>query len=107
MDRPPNGHPNYDRPPYGRPRPAISHTARHRYRLGAYNRPSGYYSRQWTMGAMLPSLFRAQPYWLTAPGAYSLRPPPPGTRWVRVDYDALLVVDSTGQIIDVVFNIFY
>lgn len=90
VDRPPNGHPNYDRPPYGRPRPAISHAARRRYRLGAYNRPSGYYSRQWTMGAMLPSLFRAQPYWLTAPGAYALRPPPPGTRWVRVDYDGLV-----------------
>jgi Ni/Co efflux regulator RcnB len=83
------------------------HRPPHRYRLGAYQRPPGYYFRQWSTGAVLPRLFWAQNYWLTSPGTYGLRPPPPGTQWVRVDYDALLISNSTGQIIDIVYNIFY
>ncbi len=83
------------------------HLPRRHYRLGAYQRPNGYYFRQWATGAILPGLFRAQNYWLTNYGAYGLRPPPPGTVWVRVDNDALLVSNSTGQIIDIIYNVFY
>jgi Ni/Co efflux regulator RcnB len=78
-----------------------------RYPLGAYRRPRGYYARQWAIGVTLPSLCRAQSYWISGPGRYGLRPPPPGTRWVRVDDDALLVSNRNGRIIEVVRNIFY
>ncbi len=75
--------------------------------LGAYRRPPGYIARQWSIGLMLPSLFRTQTYWLGSPALYGLRAPPPGTRWVRVDDDALLVSNRTGRIIEVVHGIFY
>ncbi|MEJ0046754.1 MAG: RcnB family protein [Rhodospirillales bacterium] len=41
------------------------------------------------------------------PATYGLYPPPPGTQWIRVDYDALLVTIATGQVLQVVPGIFY
>ncbi|HTZ71941.1 MAG TPA: RcnB family protein [Acetobacteraceae bacterium] len=93
--------------PGHRPPPFAGHLPRHRYRIGAYRRPPGYYFRQWDRGQVLPPLFRAQTYWLSGFAAYGLAPPPPGAVWIRVDSDALLVSTSTGQILDIVYNIFY
>lgn len=101
---PPRPNPTPGKP--HRPRPA-NHRPHNRFPTGAYRRPGGYFFRQWGVGALLPSLFRVQSYWLSAPGAYGLRPPPPGTRWVRVDNDALLVSNRTGRIIEIVHDIFY
>jgi Ni/Co efflux regulator RcnB len=88
-------------------RPGFGFRPHKRYAVGAYRRPPGYYFRQWDVGATLPGLFMAQTYWLNTPGAYALSPPPPGTRWIRVDYDALLVTIATGRVVQVVPNIFY
>ena len=87
-------------------RPGFGFRPHKRYALGAYRRPPGYYFRQWDVGVTLPGFFLAQSYWLTA-GTYGLSPPPPGTQWIRVDYDALLVTIATGRVIQVVPNIFY
>ena len=96
------------RPPRPAPsRPGFGFRPHKRYSVGSYRRPPGYYFRQWDVGATLPGFFFAQTYWLTAPGTYGLSPPPPGTQWVRVDYDALLVTIATGRVIQVVPNIFY
>jgi hypothetical protein len=101
------------RPSHPRPQPRPlpqayrRHLPRHRYRLGAYSRPGGYYFRQWNVGMVLPGFFRAQNYWLTAPRAYGLRTAPIGAQWVRVDDDAVLVSNSSGQVIDIVYGVFY
>ena len=95
------------RPGYARPGPIINHRATQRFRLGEYRRPPGYFVRSWSTGVVLPPLFRVRDYWLTQPDIYGLRAPPPGTEWVRVDADALLVSDDTGEILDIVYGIFY
>ena len=35
-----------------------------RFHAPAYQRPSGWYSRHWTFGEILPSLFWTRNYWL-------------------------------------------
>ncbi len=104
---PPRPNPSKPPPRLGRPSPRPPGNRPGRYPLGAYRRPPGYFLRQWAIGATLPSFFRARGYWIASPGLYGLRPPPPGTRWIRVDDDALLVSNRTGRVIDVVRNIFY
>ena len=61
----------------------------------------------WSAGLLLPSVFRAQNYFISAPGSYGLYAPPAGAQWVRVDNDALLVSNQTGQVMDVIYNVFY
>ena len=34
-------------------------------------------------------------------------PPPYGAVWVRVDHDALLIDEDTGEIITVAYDVFY
>jgi len=92
--------------PPPRPRPPGANRPG-RYPLGGYRRPPGYFFRQWAIGATLPGFFRAQSYWLSSPSRYGLRPAPRGTRWVRVDDDALLVSNRTGRVIEVRRNLFY
>lgn len=46
-------------------------------------------------------------YWINDPGMYRLPPAPPGTRWIRYYNDALLVDTWTGEVIDVIHNIFW
>jgi Ni/Co efflux regulator RcnB len=82
-------------------------TASHRYHFGTYRRPRGWVDRRWAVGAFLPSLFWAQQYWINSYYDFGLPPPPPGARWVRYGSDALLIDDYTGEIIQVVYGIFY
>jgi Ni/Co efflux regulator RcnB len=88
------------------PRPPIRNWP-HRFQLNRYRPPQGYFLHQWAVGESLPGLFRTQVYWISAPGLYGLPHPRPGTHWVRVDDDALLVSDHTGRIVEVAYNIFY
>jgi Ni/Co efflux regulator RcnB len=79
-----------------------------RYRWnGSYVRPAGWYYRRWTLGAFLPAIFFVQQYWIPDYAVFALDPPPPGTVWVRYGDDALLVDRYTGEIIQVVYGIFY
>jgi len=78
-----------------------------RFHVGSYVRPSGWYSHRWTFGEFLPSFFFARNYWILDWGGYGLDDPPPGTIWVRVGDDALLIDEYSGEVIEVAYGIFY
>jgi hypothetical protein len=84
-----------------------AYNAERRFRAGAYNRPNGWYYRRWTLGSILPSLFFSQNYWLDDYSAYGLPYPPPGAVWVRYGNDALLVDEWSGEVIQVIYGMFY
>jgi Ni/Co efflux regulator RcnB len=81
--------------------------ATHHYHAGTYRRPPGYYYRTWNYGDFLPALFFDQQYFIDDFDDYGLADPPEGTVWVRYGDDALLVDEDTGEIIRVVYGIFY
>jgi Ni/Co efflux regulator RcnB len=81
--------------------------AERRFRAPAYRRPQGWYSRRWSFGEILPSLFWGQQYWLSDFRDYDLPPPPPGTVWVRYGSDAMLIDRYSGEIITVQYGVFY
>ncbi len=82
-------------------------SAQHRYRWGDYRRPSGWYSHRWSYGEFLPSLFWGRDYWINNYWSLGLPQPPYGCEWVRYGNDALLIDDSTGEIVQVIYGIFY
>ena len=82
-------------------------TATQRFHFGTYVRPSGWYFHRWTFGEFLPAFFFTSNYWILDWGNFYLDPPPPGTVWVRVGNDALLIDRYTGEVIEVVYGIFY
>ncbi len=84
-----------------------NHRAAHRFRAPYYRRPYGWYAHRWTFGEFLPLAFWTRNYWIYDYLAYDLPPPPFGAAWVRVGNDALLVDDSTGEIIAVEYGVFY
>jgi Ni/Co efflux regulator RcnB len=83
------------------------HASRRYHWNGSYVRPAGFYYRSWTLGAFLPAIFFAQQYWIPDYAVFALDPPPPGTVWVRYGDDALLVDRYSGEVIQVVYGIFY
>jgi Ni/Co efflux regulator RcnB len=85
-----------------------SWTSPRRFRWTGPNvRPAGWFYRRWTLGAFLPAMFFGQQFWINNWGQFRLDSPPPGTVWVRNGNDALLVDRRTGEVIQVVFNIFF
>ena len=109
------GRNNYRSPGFGGPRHDFRdfrdfhrdfRSARH-FRLPSYRRPAGWYSHRWAFGEFLPAAFWVRDYWLIDFADYDLPPPPYGAIWVRVDRDALLVDEDSGEIITVVYDVFY
>jgi Ni/Co efflux regulator RcnB len=96
----PNSHPNYSS--YHR-----AFNAPQRFHAPDYHRPAGWYAHRWSFGEILPPLFWTQDYWIGDFGDYGLMPPPPGTVWVRDGYDALLIDQYSGEIIQVEYGVFY
>lgn len=84
-----------------------SFQASRRFRGPDYRRPAGWYPRRWAFGEFLPAAFWARDYWLIDFVDYDLPPPPYGAVWVRVDHDALLIDEDTGEIITVAYDVFY
>ena len=78
-----------------------------RFRGPSYQRPRGWYSQRWTYGQILPSLFWTSNYWINNYNSYGLQAPPPGTVWVRDGFDAILIDRYNGQIIQVVYDVYY
>ena len=82
--------------------------ARQRYALGAYSYPRGYATRLWLAGDWLPSAFyfdgryALNNYWF-----YDLYEPPLDCYWIRVGNDALLVDEVSGEVLDVVYDLFW
>jgi Ni/Co efflux regulator RcnB len=82
-------------------------SAPQRFHAQAYSRPNGWYAHRWTFGEVLPALFWTHNYWLDDYSDFGLAPPPPGTVWVRDGYDALLIDQYSGEIVQVAYNAFY
>jgi Ni/Co efflux regulator RcnB len=69
--------------------------------------PRGWGYRRWVIGAVLPPIFLVSDYYYGDWGALGLPPPQPGYQWVRYGSDLLLVNLSTGQVVDVAYDVFY
>jgi Ni/Co efflux regulator RcnB len=82
-------------------------TATRRFRAGTFRAPPGWQYRRWTYGESLPMAYWAPAYWITNFSLYDLDRPPLGSDWVRNGPDALLVDTTTGEILEVVYNVFY
>jgi hypothetical protein len=81
--------------------------AERRYHLRPYLRPQGWYLRDWILGDVLPSIFWSHNYWIVDYWRYGLPIPPDGCVWVRYDHDALLVDRYSGEVVQVIYDIFY
>lgn len=96
---------------HGRPRwdhnryPPV-YRSHQRYR-SYWRPPVGYYAYSWGFGDILPSAWYTPEYRLYDWWSYDLPAPPPGYSWVRVGYDAILVDDFDGRVVQVVRLVFY
>lgn len=82
---------------------------RNAYRLPRYYAPYGwnYGYRRFSIGVTLSSALFAQGYWIGDPYNYRLPEVYGPYRWVRYYNDALLVDIYSGQVVDVVYDIFW
>jgi Ni/Co efflux regulator RcnB len=77
------------------------------YRGPEFRWPRGFSYRRYTFGEFLPQIFFGENYWLYDYSDYGLPYPPPGTAWVRYGPDALLIDRYTGEIVQVIYGVFY
>jgi len=79
------------------------------YRLPRYYAPYGwsYGYRRFAIGYTLNSILFDQRYWISDPYYYRLPEAYYPYEWVRYYDDALLVDIETGEVVDVVYGIFY
>lgn len=82
------------------------HAPRH-FHFRAYVRPPGWYAHRWVFGERLPHAWFVRDYWINDWAAFGLIEPWPGYAWVQVGDDAVLVDLDTGEIVRVVYGIFY
>lgn len=83
---------------------------RHRdiFHLGYYYPPYGGYAyARLDIGYLLAGEFLSEQYWIDDPYAYHLPPVWGPYRWVRYYNDCVLVDIDTGQVVDVVHNLFW
>ena len=112
---PMGGHPPGGPPPAAFAHPGGPHGHQFTYRghmverihINPFIYPPGWGYRRWAVGAALPPLFLARDYWYPEWAALGLAPPPPGAEWVRYGPDLLLVDVTSGQVLDVVPDVFY
>jgi Ni/Co efflux regulator RcnB len=81
--------------------------ASHRYHYGTYHRPAGWYARRWTYGEHLPRAWYGANYRISNYITFGLVAPPDGYEWVRVGSDAILIDVDTGEVVRVVYGVFY
>lgn len=81
--------------------------APHRFRVGVWHAPRGFHYRRFVLGERVPRILLAPTFYLTAYSTYGLLEPPEGFVWVRVGPDAVLVDTETGEVIRVVYGVFY
>jgi Ni/Co efflux regulator RcnB len=80
--------------------------AEHRFHVGEYRYPGGWFNHYWNYGDYLPWGWYSSYYYLNW-DAYDLPPPPIGCEWVRVGADALLVDVWTGEVLSVDQGLFW
>jgi len=78
-----------------------------RFHHRGYERPSGWYPHRWRHGEFMPPFFWTQSYWLLDYWLFGLSPPPYGYVWVRDGADAVLIDRVTGEIVEVIYGVFY
>jgi Ni/Co efflux regulator RcnB len=78
-----------------------------RVHAAAFAYPHGWHYRRWAVGATLPALFLTPAYYYTDWTALGLPPPDFGYEWVRFGPDLLLVNIQTGEVVDVLYGVFY
>lgn len=81
--------------------------ARQRFSIGFYDAPWGYVPRVWVYGDRLPLSYYGYRYVIDDYYNYDLYAPPYATAWVRVGDDVLLVDLDTGEVLDVIANLFW
>ena len=74
--------------------------------MGAFHRPDGWYAHRWHSGDILPGLFWSRDFWIADYWLYALSPPPYGYVWIRDGDDAVLIDQSTGEVVEVVYDAF-
>lgn len=86
-----------------------SHRNKYRsvFRLGRYYDPYGWGYRRFTIGLNLWPSYYGSSFWLDDPWQYRLPPAYGPYRWVRYYDDAVLVNTYTGQVVDVIYNVFW
>jgi hypothetical protein len=83
--------------------------ARERFHVGVYVVPRSYVQRVWRSGDWLPRSYwhDATRYELRGWWRYGLYDPPRWATWVRVRDDAVLIDRDNGEVIDVVYDLFW
>ena len=76
------------------------------YKVGSYQRPSGWVNRRWGFGDRLPRAYWAPQYLLADYWLFGLEVPPVDYEWVRVGADALLISTSTGEVLQAEYGVF-
>lgn len=84
-----------------------NYQAQRRFNMGRYVRPHGWYERSWSYGETLPSIFWSRNYWIEDYWTYGLTIPPYDCEWVRYGDDAVMINTDTGEILQVVYGLFY
>ncbi|WP_294121549.1 RcnB family protein [Sphingomonas sp.] len=77
------------------------------FRLGRYYDPYGWNYSRFSIGFNLWPSYYGSNYWLNDPWQYRLPPVYGPYRWVRYYDDALLVNIYTGEVVDVIYNVFW
>jgi Ni/Co efflux regulator RcnB len=98
---------NRERPRYDRRYYAPTWRSQQRYRGGLYRPPSGFYSRSWVFGDILPRGWYGPQYYIGDWYDYGLPIPPVGYEWTRIGDDAVLVDTFSGRIVQVVPDLFW
>jgi hypothetical protein len=81
--------------------------SRQRFSIGLYYAPWGYSSRFWLQDWWLPVSYYDDRYVIYDFWRFDLYEPPFGCRWIRVGSDALLVDRYTGDVVDVVYDLYW
>jgi len=102
-----NRHDDRGRPHWQQGRYPPVYRSHQRYRYGYYRPPIGFYAHSWAFGEFLPHGWYGSDYLLNDWWSYGLPYPPLGYDWVRVGNDALLIDSYSGQVVQVVQDIFW
>jgi Ni/Co efflux regulator RcnB len=82
-------------------------TATKRYDAGTFVAPDGYTYTRYSLGERVPPvLLSTHDLALNDYSHYRLDAPPEGLEWIRVGKDALLVNQSTGEVIQTDYDLF-
>jgi len=81
--------------------------SRQRFSIGFYYAPWGYSPRFWLRDWWLPISYYDDRYVIYDFWRFELYEPPYGCRWIRVGNDALLVDRFTGDVVDVVYDLYW